>query len=401
MGDVPLPCEWRYHGGVEGTIMKRFGSRLGSVLPAPAVLLALAAGVAASSYALAAPKLLKEVGRVTAGEGAMHDAFALDQGGSTLAYIVFTGKGAVQLHVGSPGGKTHVTDLVNFSGAPEKILSLAGYWFVVSNEGSRRAAIIDPAGRIKRQTGAFDDCELAHAPNALVTYSQKRQPNGGDRYTIQTYRPDGSTIAVKSLVVTPNGTIDGDTAATFLGFAKSHLQAMVQKPGAYDRRSDAREPPQFALYDVMTGKSGPGKMPPKLDNFLDYIRKRAEKPDLDAVMVLAAGQAGFDLVGPGEKVRPLNLATKQYDVLSLQQFQVGSRVVFSLVADRPEKGNMEEAGRYSQAFFSLEPGSGQVTALGEIPLPDKHPCPWSAGGNKIAVLRKAADGSREIVIYSR
>jgi hypothetical protein len=97
----------------------------------------------------------------------------------------------------------------------------------------------------------------------------------------------------------------------------------------------------------------------------------------------------------------LGLAHKEYDVLSLSQYQVGSQVVFSLVADRPERGNMEEAGRYSQAFFSLEPTSGKVTALGEIPLPDKHPCPWSAGGNKIAALRKTADGGREIVIYAR
>jgi hypothetical protein len=375
--------------------MKRLGSRLGSVLPAMAVLVLIL-----ESHALAAPKLLKEVGRVTAGEAAMHDAFALDEGGNKLAYIVFTGKGAVQLHVGPPGGNTHVTDLADFSGAPEKILGLAGYWFVVANEGSRRAAIIDPAGRIKRQIGAFDDCDLSRAPNALVTYSQKQLPNGGERHTIQTYRPDGSALAARTLVVTPGGTIEGDTAATFLGFAKSHLQAMVQKPGAYNRRSDAREPPQFALYDVMTGKTGLGKMPPKLDSFLDYIRKRAEKPELDAVIVLAAGQAGFELVGPGEKVRPLDLAHREYDVLSLVQYQVGSRVLFSLVADRPEKGNMEEAGRFSQAFFSLEPASGKVTALGEIPLPDKHPCPWSAGGNRIAVLRKAADGGREIVIYS-
>ncbi len=366
--------------------------------------LAVATVLALTFSATAAPngqaKPLRVVGRVTAGEATIHDAFALDQGGGKLGYIVFTGKGAVQLHVGPPGGKTRVTDLANFSGAPEKILTLAGYWFVVSNEGSRRAAIVDPAGRIRRQTGSFDDCELSRAPSALVTYSQTRQPNG-DRTTIQTYQPDGSTIAVRSLLVTPGGTMEGDSAATFLGFSKSHLQAMVQKPGAYNRRSDAREPPQFALYDVMTGKTGPGKMPPKLDTFLDYIRKRAEKPDLDAVIVLAAGQAGFELVGPGEKVRPLNLATKPYDVLSLQQVQVGSRVVFSLVADRPEKGNMEEAGRFAQAFFSLEPASGKVTALGEISLPDKHPCPWSAGGNKIAVLRKAADGGHEIAIYSR
>ena len=379
------------------TIVKR----LISVLSVPTVMaLVLGAMAAPSGHAVAAPNLLKVVGRVSPGEATIHDAFALDQEGGKLAHIVFTGKGAVQLHVGPPGGKTRVTDLAEFSGAPEKILALAGYWFVVSNEGSRRAAIIDPAGRLKHQTGSFDDCELAHAPNAFVTYSQKRLPTG-DRYSIQTYRPDGSTIAVRALVVTPGGTIDGDASATFLGFTKSHLQAMVQKPGAYNRRSDAREPPQFALYDVMTGKTGPGRMPPKLDSFLDYIRKRAEKPELDAVIVLAAGQAGFELVGPGEKVRPLNLAHRDYDVLSLVQVQVGSRVVFSLVADRPERGNMEEAGRYSQAFFNLEPESGKVTVLGEIPLPDKRACPWSAGGNKIAVLRKAEDGGREIVIYAR
>ena len=370
-----------------------------SVFAVPMVLAFMFGATAApSGGAVAAPTSLKVVGRVKAGEAAIHDAFALDQEGSKLAYITFTGKGAVQLHVGPPGGDTRVTDLADFSGAPEKILGLAGYWFVVANEGSRRAAIIDPAGRIKRQTGAFDDCELSRSPNAFVTYSQKRLPTG-DRYSIQTFRPDGATLAERSLRVTPGGTIEGDAAATFLGFTKSHLQVMVQKPGAYDRRSDAREPPQFALYDVMTGKTGPGKTPPKIDAFLDYIRKRAEKPDLDAVIVLAVGQSGFDLVGPGEKVRPLGFASGQYDVLSLQQVQVGSRVVFSLVADRPEKGDMDEAGRFAQAFFSLEPSSGKVTALGEIPLPDRHPCPWSAGGNKFAVLRTATEGGREIVIY--
>jgi len=363
-------------------------------------LVLVAALTLASGSARAAPKVLKVVARVTAGEATMHDAFALDSAGAKLAHIVFTGKGAVQLHVGPPGGKTAVTDLAAFSGAPEKILGLAGHWIVVANDGSRSAAIVDPAGKIKRQIGPFDDCELSRSPDALVTYSQKRLP-AGDRYAVQTYRPDGTAIKEATLLVTPGGTIGGDTSAVFLGFTKSHLQAMVQKPGAYNRRSDSREPPQFAIYDVMTGKTASGKASPKIDTFLDYIRKRAEKPELEAVMVLAAGQAGFELVGPGEKVRPVEFDHRAYDVLSLVQVQVGSHVVFSLVADRPEKGNMEELGRFSLAFFSLEPTSGKVTALGEVPLPDQHSVPWSAGGNKIAVLRKAADGGgREIVIYS-
>ena len=355
-----------------------------------------------SPPAQAAPKALKVVARVLAREATIHDAFALDQSGSNLAHIVLTGNGAVQLHIGPPGGKTKSTDLADFSGAPEKILSLAGYWFVVSNEGARKAAIIDSSGRIKHQTEPFDDCELAHAPPTFVTHSQARSPKG-TRYTVQTYRPDGSKLAERTVLVTAGGTIEGTESAMFLGFCKSHLQAMVQKQGEYSRGHDTRTPSEFALYDVLTGKLGPGKLPPKLNSFLDYIHKRAEKPDLDAVILLAAGQAGFELVGPGEKVRPLDemVAHQAYDRLSLQQVQVGNRVVFSLVADRPGTRNMEEVGRYSQAFFSLEPDSGKVTALGEIPLSDNKPCPWSAGGSKIAVLRRTAEGSQEIVIYSK
>jgi hypothetical protein len=205
-------------------------------------------------------------------------------------------------------------------------------------------------------------------------------------------------------VVTPAGTLEGDGSLHFLGFTKSRLQAMVQKPGKYNPRTDVRSPPEFATYDVMTGKTGPGKLPPKLDNFLDYVGKRAEKPDLDAVIVPATGRGGFELVGPGEKVRPLKLPVpgNEYDVLSLQQRQVGGKVVFSLLADRPgTRGDMNESSRYALGFFSLEPGSGKVSAIGEVALPDKQPRPWSAGGNKIAVLGKREDGEREIAIYAR
>jgi len=61
---------------------------------------------------------------------------------------------------------------------------------------------------------------------------------------------------------------------------------------------------------------------------------------------------------------------------------------------------MKEENRYALDFFTLDPASGKVTVLGEVALPSSQPSPWSAGGNKIAVARKAADGTREIVLYS-
>ncbi len=369
----------------------------------PVSIYVFASLVAASAFA--APKQLKPSGKVTASEGLLHDSFAFDESGSKLAAIQFTAKGSVQLLVGPPGGKPRVADISSFTSTPEKILGLAGHWFVVSNEGRRRAAIVDPSGRIRRTTQSFDDCEVSISPKAFVAYSEKNEPSGDRRLSIQAYKPDGSTLMLQDVIVGGNGTIAGGGGVTFLGFTNSHFAAMVERPGAFNRKTDVRQPPQFAIWDVKTAKAGAGKTPPKLVNFLEYVHKRGEKPDLPAVIVLAEGQKGYELVGPGEKVRPINLTVpvQDYDPSSLQQHQVGNKVVFSLIADRPgrKKGDMNEETRFALGFFSLDPASGKVSVIGEVGLPDKQPYPWSAGGSKIAVSRKTADGGREILIYSR
>jgi hypothetical protein len=355
--------------------------------------------------AVAAPKQLKPSGKVTASEGLLHDAFAFDETGGKLATIQFTAKGSVQLLVGPPGGKPRIANISSFTSTPEKLLGLSGYWFVVSNEGHRRAAIVDPSGRIRRTTPSFDDCEVSVSPKAFVAFTEKNETSGNRRFTIEAYKPDGGTLMVRDVVVEGNGTIAGGGGVTFMGFTNSHFSAMVERPGAFNRKTDVRQPPQFAIFDVKSGKTSPGKTPPKLENFLEYVHKRGEKPDLPAVIVLAEGRKGYELVGPGEKVRPLELTVpvQDYDPTTLQQHQIGNKVVFSLLADRPgrKKGDMNEETRFALDFFSLDPASGKVTVIGEVGLPNKQPYPWSAGGNKIAVQRKTADGNREILIYSR
>ena len=258
--------------------------------------------------AIAAPKPLRPTGKVTSDDGILQDAFAFDETGSKLATIRFSAQGQVLLTVGPPGGnKLQLTEISAFTSTPEKILGIGGYWFVVSNEGQRRAAIIDPAGHLKRTTQRFDDCELSFSPKAFVAVSEQQELGGNRRFSIQAYRPDGTTLVLQEVVVESGGTIVGGEGETFLGFTDSHLSVMVEKPGAYDRKTDMRLPPQFAIRDVKTGKTGPGKTRPNLEDFLDYVRKRGEKPDLSAVIVPAAGKTGFEIVGPGEKVRSLNL----------------------------------------------------------------------------------------------
>jgi hypothetical protein len=362
----------------------------------------MVASVLPGRRGVAAPRLLEPTGKVTAREGeVLQDAFAFDEGGGKLATISLTGAGQVLLSVGAPGGKPRLTEISSFTSTPEKIFGLGGSWFVVANEGKRRAAVIDAAGRLGKITQPFDECELSFSPKAFVAVSERQEPGGNTRYAIAAYRPDGSTLLSEDTVVTGNGSIVGSEDETFLGFSNSHFSIMVEKPGGYDRKTDVRLPPQFAIRDVKTGKTGPGKTPPQLEGYLDYVRKRGEKPDLPAVIVPSSGRLGFELVGPQEKVRPIDLTlpVEDYDPTSLEQRQMGGRVLFSLLADRPGRRGGKEGGRYALDFFTLEPSSGKVTVIGEVPV-EGTAAAWSAGGGKIAVMGKAAGGNREIVIYS-
>src|SRR5436190_11546956 len=100
---------------------------------------------------------MKAVGHVAVEDGVIHEGFAFDDGGGKLAYADTDGKGRARLHVGPPGGKAAATDITSFTPAPEKILFVGGSWFVVSNEGTRRAIVVGPNGRLGREIGPFGD----------------------------------------------------------------------------------------------------------------------------------------------------------------------------------------------------------------------------------------------------
>jgi len=126
--------------------------------------------------AQAAPKTLKVVGRVLARSHPSR-AFALDQSAASCAYRLNRQRD-VELHVGPPGGKTKTTNLAEFSGAPEKLLSLAGYWFVVSNEGARKPPS-SIKGRNQRQIGPFDDGGLTmrhHFSSPIARFGPRWHP---------------------------------------------------------------------------------------------------------------------------------------------------------------------------------------------------------------------------------
>jgi hypothetical protein len=347
------------------------------------------------------------VGKVSVDNGVINDAFALDDSGHTLAWVETTGSGSVRLHVGpASGGRAGgaVVDLTEFTVSPERIHYLGGQWIVVANEGERRAAAVVSGRRLAARIGPFGDGRVSGVGGKkFVTVTEKSNERTGRSFTIAAYRPGGDLVARKQLTVSPEGEIAG-TNLGFIGFVNGYLQVLVKKPGEYDRRSDARAPSQVAVYDVLAGRTGAGKR--DIGRSLDVAAKRSEQPG--AEMFVRRDGTGLELLGPDERIRPLALPLKMsaYENGAISQQVSGGRLIFSLVRDAitEDPASAGKRGDRALAFFSVEPASGKLTALGEVPLAEGQDYAWAAGGSRLAVLRKTPENANAgpvLEVYQR
>jgi hypothetical protein len=358
----------------------------------------------ASSWAAPA---LKQIAEVAVDDGVIHEAFAFADGGARLAYVKTDTKGRTQLHVGPPGGKTSTTDITSFTRDPERILFLDGHWFVIANEGTRRAAVVGPTGRIEKEIRAFGEGVVSNVRGkSFVTATDKGDTAAGHAYSIVAYRPNGAELGSKLVTIGPDGTLAGSQGLVFVAFSGGYLQALVKKPGRYNAKADVRGGTEIAVLDILTGKTGPVKNLAHDQVFLGLASKRAEKPGLETFVRVDDDAARLELVGPGEKVRPLALPTKfsLYEARSLQQQPTASELYFSLTVDplNPDQVEAHHKGARVLHLFEVGLGSAQVTLLGEVPLEDADSYAWAAGGNKLAVLRRTGQSGRnQILIFAR
>jgi hypothetical protein len=364
-------------------------------------------GLCAAAGASARP--LREVGKIAVSEGVIGEGFALDERGGRIAYLVTDGKGTAHLHVGAPGGAAggKATDLTRFSNTPERVVSVAGGWFVIANEGQRRAAAVGPNGALGREVGPFSEAFVSTVKGpAFVTVTDRGNGKEGHGFDIAAFRAGGVQLGRKAVTIAADETIAGTPGLTFQAFEGGYLQALVRKAGKYDARADARGGQEIAVYDVLTGAVGGAHRLGDLRRFADLVVKRNERPGWETFVRLDDQATGLELVGPGEKLRPLALPAKlaRYDAASLQQQQNGARLYLALVLD-PLAAVSDPAERKPARalhIFEVNAASARATLVGEIPLgDDQRPYAWSAGGDKVAFMRTTHGGAPEILIYAR
>jgi hypothetical protein len=369
----------------------------------------LSVALALAPAALRAAPEMKRVAEVAPEDGVIHEAFGFADGGARLAYARTDPNGKTYLHVGPPGGKTSATDISSFSHEPEKILFVAGHWFVVANEGStRRAAVVGPTGRIENHVGPFGDCFVANLRGkTFATVTDKGETAAGHAYSIAAYRPNGAPGGSKLVTIGPNGTMAGTDGLVFVAFTGGYLQALVKKAGRYDAKADVRGGTDIAVLDVLSGKTGPAKKVTDIRAFLTLADKRGEKPGQEAFVRVDDDGGGLELVGPGDKLRPLALPTKfsLYEAASLKQQPSAGQLFFSLTVDplNPDQVAAQKKGTRVLHLFEAGLGAAKATLLGQVALDDDtQTYSWAAGGNKLAIVKRArASGRNEIVIYAR
>jgi hypothetical protein len=366
--------------------------------------LLLFAALSLSAPAGAAPGKLGLAVRVTSDGGVINDAFALDDSGRTLAWIDTLADGGVRMHVGpAEGGPSRTIELTDFTVSPERVHFVGGQWFVVASEGERRTAAVVTGSKLATRIGPFSDGVVAsQGGKRFVTFTE-RPGTDGQTFTIAAYRPSGGLIAQKQLSVSAAGEITGSPGLALIGFMNGYLQALVKKPGGYDRRADARGPVQVAVYDVLTGHAGPGKVPSDLSPVLDLAAKRKEQPGATR-FVRRTEEGTLELVGPAERVQ--RLATSEwlagFEPARIPQQAMGERLVFSLIRDAARDARETgKAGIRALVFFEVA-STGRLVELGQVALKEDDDVVWSAGGNRFAVLRRAqANAGSAIEVYQR
>jgi hypothetical protein len=178
-------------------------------------------------------------------------------------------------------------------------------------------------------------------------------------------------------------------------FSPDYGQVVAKVAGAYDRKRDVRLPDREKIWDCLAGKFTSDR---EIANLQDWaaLRKIREQASSPANLLLLGGTQKaptWELVDEKNTktaLPDLSPPLKQFAFASLrtQPAVDGKAVFFSLTVDpqwptvfgRPE--NAPEVFH----LFRLDLAARQTAVLGTLPSPGQV-IQWSAGGNRVAVIR--------------
>lgn len=362
--------------------------------------------------------------------GFVDDAFALDAAGKRLVVIrtdreEFQRVEIFDLEAAPPtvaGGfeltpPMRVVESIAFLPDGESLLLVGP-----GSDGVRVAETTDFTGKVRGRMNLPAAFAIAGSGRdaKLVMYERRESPSRSGEvthvvspFTLPALKPAGkprSHVVGGDGALRPGGLVP---VAFFDGYSK----LLARRPGAYDKKKDARQPDGQAVLDLLSGKVMSTAPIADVYGWARLQRLRSEQPNRTAFVQLAglnAGPAvpgdaavkaatGVELVDPAGRLTRLELAVpfRLYDRLTLKDQEGPSPGVLTFAlevdpvnvdavarkkADARALDVYDVQGVSAVAAASVEQ-RGQARLRVRIGL-DAQPIVWSAAGDRLAVLRR-------------
>ncbi len=381
-----------------------------------------ALALAAASPALAKdPKPLEPLQALKPAEGYFDEAFALEPGGNRLYLVRTDGATFAKLEVVEleTGKTTSSFDLPkNQAGQVgiERLEPLADGKgvVVIAHEGTPEAplltaTLVDGAGKAGPKIGpahAFGRPSAAPA-DVLVAFDRKLGPRESDvTYTVTPYHLETLTAAGKPRSYKTTG---GELKAPpfrLLDFEDGYTRAIGERPRAYVKKDDVREPARMATLDTLTGKI---VQEAEIGDVLAWAQAatlRARHPGHAVFAELNPDESGVDVVNAMGKRQPVELgvAFRLYDSKSLidQEGPEAGALYFGVSVDpvNPDAVKRQKADLPMLDVYELKASTDAAALRARVFTPRK--VSWRAGYGKLVVLKRFKSftrGGDELDVY--
>jgi hypothetical protein len=365
----------------------------------------------------AADELAKPAFVLKPDKGFIDDPFAIDGDSGRLAVLrtdsasfalveivdLGTGKTRRAFAAGNP---QQLFDRVLFAGGDDTGIVLITRDSVTSR---RSAQYFGPDGRPLGLVGPVTDFGTVRRGDTryLVAWDRKTAASGQTTYTVAQYKLEGLAKVGKprAFVIDREGML-AQPSFKVITWQDGFSQIVGEKPGAYDKKKDARQPSKAAVFDTLSGTFVSETEIGDLLGWTLATQLRRTRLNRTIIPVLNDTQDGVQLIDAVGRRTPLDLKAlgtpvQNYDPKSLaEQEDSANHVLYmSLSLDplNPDALGRQKADKpYLDLFQVRVPADGksaEAARLLRVSLDDR-PVTWVVGGRFVALLRKHKAFSR-------
>jgi hypothetical protein len=358
------------------------------------------------------------------GDGYFDEVFGLDDAGKQLAVI--RGDGATFSRIETYDLEAKPPKLTASFEPPSKSLIVTRLEVLPPGKGMvligrdrpddsapLTAYLIDATGKVSAKVGpatAFGRPPSDGTPRAalLVAFDRKLSGHGAEAsytvtpYTLATLAPAGKPHAYKTdvageLKVPP---------ARLIGFYDGYTRILGEKPGAYDKATDVRQPPKKVVVDAVTGKTASEGEISDPVGWAVTGQLRRDHPGQSLFVDLNQDGSGVDVIDAMGKKVPASLEVPfhLYDPKTLlsEEGPAPDHLTFGIAVDplNPDAIKRKKAEMPMLDLYVADTADGAVKPRGRVFTP--RPVTYRVRAQTLVVLKRFksfARGGDEFQIF--